>query len=233
MARRLERSNSTLTQFPGPVSFEEQENLQSHAITSLKRNQHADHQPPRTRKRIHREEQSDSDTKGDDAGQFINDMRSRRLPPTLSPVDSLFVPQRICSPEEPPSDLLPLRRASPWKYYTKVYRRELGGSVVVASRVPATFELFVVKYTAGSEVNDQAQTLRQIRHENFLTCIEIFAYENAIYTISECMAISLMDLNGSALPPNETQVATIAHEVSCYYPNSLGFGVNVVGANGT
>ena len=106
-------------------------------------------------------------------------------------------------------------------------------SVVVASRVPATFELFVVKYTAGSEVNDQAQTLRQIRHENFLTCIEIFAYENAIYTISECMAISLMDLNGSALPPNETQVATIAHEVSCYYPNSLGFGVNVVGANGT
>ena len=47
------------------------------------------------------------------------------------------------------------------------------------------------------------------------------------------MAISLMDLNGSALPPNETQVATIAHEVSCYYPNSLGFGVNVVGANGT
>ncbi|KAH6698235.1 kinase-like domain-containing protein, partial [Leptodontidium sp. MPI-SDFR-AT-0119] len=102
---------------------------------------------------------------------------------------------------------------SPWHYYTKAYRRELGGSVVVASKVPATFELFAVKCTAGSEVNDQAQTLRQIRHENFLTCIEIFAYENAVFTVSECMAISLTDLNGSAIPPNEIQVATIVYEV--------------------
>jgi hypothetical protein len=233
MAHRLERSNSTLTQFLGPVSFEKQGDLKSHAITPPKKNQHDDHQRPRSRKRIHREEQSDSDTTSDDAGKFINDMRSRRLPPKLSPIDSLFVPQEICSPEEPSLDLLPLRRASPWHYYTKAYRRELGGSVVVASKLPATFELFAVKCTAGSEVNDQAHTLRQIRHENFLTCIEIFAFENAVYTVSECMAISLTDLNGSAIPPNEIQVATIAHEVSCYYQNSLGFDVKVVGANGT
>lgn len=233
MARRLERSNSTLTQFPGPVSFEKQGDLKSNAITPPKRNQLDDHQRLQSRKRIHREEQSDSDTTSDDAGKFSNDMRSRRLPPKLSPIESLFVPEEICSPEEPPLDLLPLRRASPWQYYTKVYRRELGGSVVVASKVPATFELFAVKCTAGSEVNDQAQALRQIRHENFLTCFEIFAYENAVFTVSECMAISLTDLNGCAIPPTEVQVATIVHEVSCCYQNSLGFDVKVVGANGT
>ncbi|KAH6704268.1 kinase-like domain-containing protein [Leptodontidium sp. MPI-SDFR-AT-0119] len=213
MAGRLERSNSTATQFPGPVSFEKQEDLESHAITPPKRNQHDDHQRPQSRKRTHREVQSDSDTANNDDSKFIDDMRSHRLPPKLSPIDSLFVPQEIRSVEEPSPDLLPLRRASPWHYYTKVYRRELGGPVVVASKVPATFELFAVKCAAGSKVNDQAQTLRQIRHENFLTCIEIFAYEGAVFTVSEYMAISLTDLNGSAVPPNEIQVATIAHEV--------------------
>jgi hypothetical protein len=232
MARRLERSDSTLTQFPGPVLFEKQGNLRSHAITSPKRNQHNDHQHSRLRKRIHREEQSDSDT-SDDVGKSINDMRSRRLAPKLSPIDSLVVPQEIYSPNKPPSNLLPLRRASPWHYYTKVYRRELGGSVVVASKVPATFELFAVKCTAGSEVNDQAQTLQQIRHDNFITYIEIFAYKNVVFTVFKYMAISLTDLNGSAIPPNEIQLATIAHEVNCCNQDFLGFDVKVVGANGT
>ncbi|KAH8772387.1 kinase-like domain-containing protein [Hyaloscypha finlandica] len=118
-----------------------------------------------------------------------------RLPLELKAPESLFVPQEICSPEEPPLDSVPLRRASPWQYYTKAYRRELGASVVVACKNPATFELLAVK------------------HENFLTCYEIFVYDGAIFTVSECMAISLTDLNGSAIPPNEIQMATIIHQV--------------------
>jgi hypothetical protein len=51
-------------------------------------------------------------------------------------------------------DFLLLRRALLWHYYTKAYRRELGGLVVVASKVPATFELFAIKCIARSEVND-------------------------------------------------------------------------------
>jgi len=158
--------------------------------------------------------QSDSSIAGDSTDEVIYDTLPPRLPPKLKAPETLFVPQEIRSPEEPLLDSLPLRRASPWEYYTKAYRRELGGSVVVVCKNPATFELFAVKCIAGSEVNDKAQVLRQVRHENFLTCYEIFGLDDAIFTVSECMAISLTDLNGSAIPPNEIQIATIIHQVS-------------------
>ena len=86
--------------------------------------------------------------------------------------------------------------------------------MVIASKKPATFELFVVKCIAGSEADNRIQALCQVRHENFLTCHEIFEFDDVIYTISECMAISLMDLNGCAILPNEIQIATIIHQVS-------------------
>jgi hypothetical protein len=160
-------------------------------------------------------------------------LRKLLLPPKLKAPESRFVLQEICSLEKPPLDFLPLRRALLWHCYTKAYRRELGGSVVIACKYPAIFELFAVKCIAGSEVNDQAQALRQIRYENFLTCIKIFAYENAVFTVSEYIAISLTDLNRSAILPNEIQVATIIYKVSCCYQNSLGFNIKVIGANGT
>jgi hypothetical protein len=46
------------------------------------------------------------------------------------------------------------------------------------------------------------------------------------------MAISLTDLNGSAIPPNEIQIATIIHQASCSYQNSLNFDTEEVGADG-
>jgi hypothetical protein len=105
--------------------------------------------------------------------------------------------------------------------------------VVVACKNPATFELFAVKCIVGSEVNNKAQVLRQIRQENFLTCYEIFVFDNAFFTVSECMAISLTDLNGSAIPPNEIQIATIIHQVNFSYQISLDFDAEKVGADGT
>lgn len=97
----------------------------------------------------------------------------------------------------------------------KAYRCELDGSVIVACKKPITFELFAVKCIVGSEVNHKAQMLRQVRHENFLACYEIYAFDNTIFTVSEGRAISLADLNGSAIPPNEIQIVTIIYQVSC------------------
>ena len=116
--------------------------------------------------------------------------------------------------DEPLLNSIPLRRGSPWDYYAKAYRRELGGSVIVAYKKPTTFELFAVKGMVGSDINHRAQVIRQVRHDNFLKCYEIYALDEAIYTVSECMAISLTDLNSSAIPPNEIQIATILHQVS-------------------
>ena len=233
MAHRLERSDSTKTQFLGEIRLEKQSEVALQAITSPKRNRHDDPQSPTWWKRTRHEEQPDSGKAGDDAGEVVHDMLPPRLPLKVKSPESLFVSQEICSHEEPPLYSLPLRRESPWQYYTKAYRRELGASVVVARKNPATFELFAVKCIAGSEVDDQAQTLRQVRRENFLTCYEIFVCDDAIYTVSECMAISLTDLNGSAIPPNEIQIATIIHQVRCSYQNSLAFDTEVVGAKGT
>jgi hypothetical protein len=210
MARRLERSDSTVTQFPGKIQLEKPWDVTLPAITSPKRTGHDDRQTPKLRKRIRHEKQSGSSISGDDTDEVIYDMLPPRLPPKLKAPETLFVPQEIRSPDEP----LSLIRASPWEYYTKAYRRELGGSVVVACKNPATFELFAVKYIAGSEVNDKVPVLRQVRHENFLTCYKIFEFDDAIFTVSEYMAISLTDLNGSAIPPNEIQIATIIHQVS-------------------
>ena len=210
---RLERSDSTATQFPGKIRFEKQGDVTLQPMISPKRKRHDDPQSSTWRKRIPHEEQSDSTTAGDNASEAVYDM----LPPKHKEPESLFVPQETYSPKEPPLDSLPLRRASPWDYYTKAYRRELGASVVIACKNPATSELYAVKCIAGSEVNDQVQTLLQVRHENFLTCYEIFVCDEALFTVSEYMAISLADLNGSAIPPNEIQIATIIHQVSFSY----------------
>jgi hypothetical protein len=217
MAHQLERSDSTATQFPGKIRLEKQWGVTLQASTSPKRNRHDDPQSSTWRKRIRHKEQSDSTIADNNASEAVYNTLLPRLPPKLKEPESLFVPQEICSPEEPPFDSLPLRRASPWEFYTKAYRRELGASVVVACKNPATFELFAVKCIAGSEVNEQAQILRQVRHENFLTCYEIFVCDDTIFTVSEYMAISLADLNGSAIPPNEVQIATIIHQVSYSY----------------
>jgi len=208
---RLDRSDSTVTQFPGEIRFEEQQDLILPTTMSPKRTGLDDLQTSKLSKKIRHEKQSVPT--GDDTDQPIFDTRPPRFPPKLNGSESLFVPQEIHSPAEPLLGFLPLRRASPWEYYTKSFRRELGGSVVVACKNPVTFELFAVKCIAGSEVDNTIQTLRQVRHENFLTCCDIFEFDDAMYTVSECMAISLMDLNGCAIPPNEIQIATIIHQV--------------------
>lgn len=212
MNSRLERSNSTATQFPGDIRLDEQRDVTPPAIVSPKRITGRDEpQASKLRKRRHdRQSESGIPNNDIDGDGFIT--LPPRLPPKLKAHESLFVSHESPSPEE--QVFLPVKRASPWEYYNKIYRRELGGSVVVASKIPATFELFVVKSIAGLDVDDKAQVLRQVRHENILACYEIFGLHDAIFIVSEYMAISLTDLNGSAVPPSEIQIATIIHQVS-------------------
>jgi hypothetical protein len=108
---------------------------------------------------------------------------------------------------------LPLQRSSLWSRYAKTYRRELGGPVFVVHKIPATAELFAMKYITGSEANRKLQILRQIQHESFVLPHEVFHYNNKISIVSEYMAISLDNVNSSACPPNELQIAAIIHQV--------------------
>jgi hypothetical protein len=196
MANRRERSD-IVTQFPGNIELEKQweETLQTLPW------------PERTQRH---DDQSDICMSRDDADEVAHDMIPPRLPPKLKTAGATFVQQEIGNLGAPL-----LRRESPWEYYIKACRRELGGSIIVACKKPATFDLFAVKCIIESDVNKNAQVLRQVKHKNFLPCYEIFVSDNAIFTISEYMAISLADLNCSAIPPDEIQIATIVHQVSC------------------
>ena len=108
---------------------------------------------------------------------------------------------------------LPLQRSSIWSTYAKTYRRELGGPVFVVYKIPATAELFAMKYITGSEANRKLQILRQIQDESFVLPHEVFHYNNKISIVSEYMAVSLDNVNSSACPPNEPQLAAIIHQV--------------------
>lgn len=209
MARWLERSDSAITEFSENIQLQKQWDVLLKAITLSKRNPHDDPQSPTWWKRIRHEEWPDS---GGDADKVVYDMLPPQLSLKLKEPESLFVPQKICSSEQPPPLYsLSLRRASSWQFYIKAYRCELRTSVVVVCKNSATFELFAVKCIAESEVNDQAQTLCQVRHENSLTCYKIFVCDNAIFTVFKCMTISLADLNESAILLNKIQIATIIH----------------------
>ena len=182
------------------------DNVKLEKPPSPKRKRHDNLQAPTSPKKIRY-----------DVDDGAYNMLPPRLPPKLNGPETLFVEEEPWTTEEPPLTSLPLKRGSPWEHYVKAYRRELGASVVVAYRIKVTFELFAVKDIVGSDINKRAEVLRQISHKNFVACHEIYVSGDTMFTVSECMAISLADLNGSAIPPNEAQIATIVYEASRSY----------------
>lgn len=110
---------------------------------------------------------------------------------------------------------LSLKRSSPWDSYAKDYRRDLGGSVLIVYKRQATSQLFAMKDIPDVETGLTVQVLRKVRHENLVWPHEVFEYNSTAYIIFEYMAVSLDNINSSALHPNELQVSTIIYQVSC------------------
>ena len=73
MARRLERPDSPVTEFPGNIRLQKQWDVALQVITSPKGNSHDEPQSPMWRKRIRHEEQPDSGTAGGDASEVVYD----------------------------------------------------------------------------------------------------------------------------------------------------------------
>lgn len=100
---------------------------------------------------------------------------------------------------------------SPWKHYSKAFGLELGGSVAIVCKKPATFDLFAMHSCSGDRTDEKVCLLRQLKHENLLETYELFSFEDSIYIISACGAISLDDL--IVARPDEVQLAAIVHQV--------------------
>ena len=109
---------------------------------------------------------------------------------------------------------LSLKYSSPWGSYSKDYRRQLGSSVVIIYKRSATSQLFAMKDITGSDTDHKVNVLQQIQHENLISAFEVFQFNNTTSIIFEYMAVSLDNINSSALRPNELQIATIIHQVS-------------------
>jgi hypothetical protein len=92
MARRPERSDSTVTQFPGKIQLDKQWDVTLPATTSPKRTEHDDLQTAKLPKRIRHEKQSSPSIAGDDTDEVIFEMLPPRLPPKLKASETLFVP---------------------------------------------------------------------------------------------------------------------------------------------
>ncbi|KAJ0137444.1 hypothetical protein HZ326_19564 [Fusarium oxysporum f. sp. albedinis] len=107
--------------------------------------------------------------------------------------------------------LVPVKEGSPWKYYKYAYGLELGGSVAIVCKTPATNRLFAMHNVSGPNREKMLYTLSQLKHENLLRPEEILSFEDSFYIISEYTAISLEEV--IVVRPNEVQLAAIIYQV--------------------
>lgn len=123
--------------------------------------------------------------------------------------------QRIQLPVKPLSfygaELVPIFSGTPWKQYKQCLHLEMGGSVIVASRVPATRDLFAVRPVSGPQAEEKLYMLRQLRHENLLASLELFVTNEEVFIVSELAAVSLDEFTVVIL--DETQLEAIIHQV--------------------
>lgn len=115
--------------------------------------------------------------------------------------------------------LLPLtaKDESPWKTYNKEYTIELGGLVAVAERKHPAYGLVIVKEFSGHNAESKLSRLRQIpeniQSNYFVSCVEIFNFQNVSHIITEYMTISLLQIVAAPRYPRENQVAAIIGQV--------------------
>jgi hypothetical protein len=107
---------------------------------------------------------------------------------------------------------VPLLQGSPWSHYENGYNLELGGSVAVVRKIPATKELFTMR-SFSSSADKKFYMALQLKHTNLLSSIEVFSFQDSFYVISEHTEVSCEEF--IIARPNEIQLAAIIHQVSC------------------
>ena len=128
------------------------------------------------------------------------------------------------------AELIPVLKGTPWESYEEKYDLNLGGWITVAGKKPRTTGQ-VIAVRVIPNVEEDLYRIQQLRHENFISVYEIFAFESSFYIISERMQISLDHVVASPAYPDESELASIIWQVSmaqcCRYVNCL---LNMIGA---
>jgi hypothetical protein len=143
----------------------------------------------------------------------LNNERKGRDSSTLPRASSSSVEEKAGSVES----LLPIKAGDIREAYQMRYHIQLGGSVAIHQKKPATFESFGIRKISGhdeEEKQHKVYILSLIRHQSFLHCYEVFNFEQDFYTVSEDMAISCDELVSSPQYPEEVHLAAIFCQVS-------------------
>jgi len=111
---------------------------------------------------------------------------------------------------------------SPWKTLQKVYELKLKDFTTVAARFFSPCELVTVKLFE-KPADGGLDMLQQIRHENFVTFLESYQFEECSYPILEHVAISLVQIVTSPPYPTELQLAAIIGQVRCDIQGFTGY----------
>jgi hypothetical protein len=129
------------------------------------------------------------------------------------------------------AELIPVLKGTPWESYEERYDLNLGGWITVAGKKPRrtgkkprrTGQVIAVRVIPN--VEEDLYRIQQLRHENFVSVYEIFAFESSFHIISERMQISLDHVVASPAYPDESELASIIWQVRmaqcCRYVNCL------------
>lgn len=135
--------------------------------------------------------------------------------------DALKGPHDVSTSSRPQVQpfLLPLtaKDESPWKTYNKEYTIELGRLVTMAERKHPAYGLVIVKEFSGHNAESKLSRLRQIpeniQSSYFVSCVEIFNFQNVSHIITEYMTNTLLQIVAAPRYPRENQVAAIIGQV--------------------
>lgn len=104
---------------------------------------------------------------------------------------------------------------SPWTDYKKSYELRLGIGirVVVAVQKNFPYDEVTVREFSDSNIEDKLRVLKENRHPNIVSILDIFRFEEKAYVILEHMPLSLHHLSQSRLPLDDIQLAAIVGQV--------------------
>jgi hypothetical protein len=107
-----------------------------------------------------------------------------------------------------------IKKESPWGIYTKIYNLKLDCWVTVAAAKGPSRKRVAVKSFSEPDSYQKVRMLYQIRHDNFVTVLESFSFEETFYVVLERMAITLDQIVVSPPYPSEQELAAILGQVS-------------------
>ena len=149
--------------------------------------------------------------------ESTNPTPAKKLPTKDGPNPFRGVPASTIPGIQPFVLPLTVKEQSPWKSYDRDYQTELGGPVTVAERKEPASGLVVVKEFSRANAESRLSMLRQVLDSYFVSCIEIFHFEDRLYMISEHMTMSLLQIVAASRYPRENHVAAIIGQVSGSY----------------